>query len=221
MRHALVLLVTLSAVYVAGFAGVAVANSGSPVVRTLAQEADAVLGSLSTLSVADRRGVFAAANSEMKAELWKAHLRRFLGEHPTLTGNQKAMILEAMSLATTELFEGPGGREEGPAALRDFAERASLVFPPDLATAAFARLGPEEVPAAQPGSGPTTNLVDDPGPGGGGGTLPTCSCNVWEDYCGLMKRCVGGGCYWRNWGCGNFWTAACTGLCKLYDCGCP
>lgn len=183
------------------------------------EDAESVWSALAPMSAEERRARFEAASPALKASLWRVHIRRFLADHPDLTPQQRQLLHEAIDLAAPELFAQPleAGDRQVSARLEEFSSRARSVFTRDFGAAAFGRLGPryrgpKSTEANEGGEQPP---FDDGNPP----TMGSCDCNVWDDWCGLMYKCVGGGCYWRSWGCGTMWTKSCTGLCIIYD-GC-
>lgn len=186
-------------------------------------DAQSVWNAFATLEPEERRARFEAASPALKSGLWRVHLRAFLAEHPDLTVEQLAVVREAIELASPGLFVKPLETDDGEALakLDELSTRAKAVFPLDLGAAAFGRLGPP-----RRGQRSVRSLSGDgeepPFDDGNPPTMGGCECNVWDDWCGLMYKCVGGGCYWRSWGCGTMWTKSCTGLCVFYDnCTCP
>jgi len=176
----------------------------------LSQTYDAI----SALPIDSRRAVFRALSAEWKSELWRMHMTLYLSQHPELTGDQKSVILDAIALATPQLFEVSEDSPEWQTAARSLEllrERALEVFPHAVATEIFAQLGAPEEPDLTPASRDHVNAV---------GSFPTCSCSIVSDWCACPMQCVGGGCLWKKSGCGTFWQYACTGLCKIVDpCG--
>lgn len=148
-----------------------------------------------SLPVTDRRMAYGQLSPERKSFFWRQHLNTRLQEHPNFTKEQKDLIIEGISLATSDWFRTPRNSSEWHTEvdepLKSFEQRIKSVFPLKEGAETFAQIG--ETPAD--------------------GTTPTCSCSIVSDWCWFGTECVGGGCYWTD-GCGTFKWYGCTGLCK-------
>lgn len=172
-----------------------------------------------------RRAIMGALSPVDRSEAWRTLLRGYVTSHPELSGDQLAVINEAIDVASPEAFTLPI-----PAPLKD---RISAVFAKSnavLGTAAttelFVTMGPKEPVGAN--ALPLTQRLadrvrswrvvsaaseDDP---------VYCNCNIDIDTCDLMPdpwlqcseryTCE----FDLTWPmCGPFWSWACTGWCRV------
>jgi hypothetical protein len=185
---------------------------------------------LRALDAGERRRALEELPSGTKASLWSHHLLTALAEHPEFTGEQRAVIREALSLVTLELFElEPSDPRWGPGVdqpLRRLKQRARAVFDSRTARELFLQMGPA---APEP--------VADNAIGGRNFSLetrsrlanrrvasdsvfPDCECSVLSDWCtdwtGLgVRYCsnINSQCWFKNAGCGTLGRYACNGMC--------
>lgn len=186
---------------------------------------------VSKLTPDDQRMVFSGLAAETKERLWHDHLLEMERRHPELTSKQLAIIREAHALIDSGVFRQVRVDRQSPPdhaidlQLERLHRRAVEVLGFDLAFEALAQLGyGENMHVSLPqtdietavdayGVAFTKAETDD---------LPRRTCTTWDDWCGLMAKCEGGGCYWSTWGCGTLFARACVGMCKGYEgCGCP
>ncbi len=153
--------------------------------------------------------------AEMKADVWTLQLERFLMEHPRLTRDQRAVVSDAMELIATGLFE-VSERIDHSTTLWDttvrqpldrLQERANAVFPSDIASEVFTRIG---TGPAKPRS--KSKLISQ--------DFPPCDCSTSDPTsCGINNgNCVANGpghrCFFTD-GCGTLGASGCNGLCTL------
>lgn len=189
---------------------------------------------LRALSANERIRLFAELPSSMQSAVLAHHLLTALAEHPEFTSEQRAVIQEALSLITPELFEidpsNPQWGERVDQPLRRFKQRARAVFDSKTARELFTRLGPAE-PAhpsvdmfdrnGDPMSAPGTALRRPNHATSLDSVFPECECSVISDWCvdwsGLgVTYCSNlyANCWFRNRGCGTLLQYACNGMCR-------
>ncbi len=87
---------------------------------------------ISALPMSGRKDFYRRASSYDKGNLWRVHLALYIVKNPELTGEQKGVVLDAMSMATPELFEipkdSPAWRIKVGAPLESLTQRALEVF---------------------------------------------------------------------------------------------
>jgi hypothetical protein len=151
--------------------------------------------------MAYRKAIWEASPPTVRSRLWVTQFSRYRAAHPDLTAAQRAVLADAMKLASDEAVfaDGPAVDARVPA-LRDAALAA---FDRTEGKALFAVLGPEEKtdPAVK---------------------ADVCEC-AWEDsWC---EDPPSGGCEYAKCncqftssGCGSLWRYACNGYCKEDNC---
>ncbi|MFP5245788.1 MAG: bacteriocin fulvocin C-related protein [Thermoanaerobaculia bacterium] len=159
---------------------------------------------LSTVTMQERRELFAGMPAAMQTELWTLHLHYFLDVHPELTAAQRSVVYEALGIVASGAFDVERNtvtwaeRVGEPVAQLD--ARARPLFSPELFAEAFLELGPRSPRQ-------TENL------------WVACDCNVEMDFCCILDcptsptpncskvRCIKGS------GCGLLFLFACDGFC--------
>lgn len=161
-----------------------------------------------------RKVVYRSLTPAAKAALWRHQLGRFVEEN-NLTPAQRAIVADAMALASPDLFSvklsDPQWTTDVKPALQELEQRAKAAFPSQLALAAFGRLGPED-PVE-----PLTPIAFTPATTASGRTvhpqLPSnCTCTQESDFC--WGTCGGGVCYTTDGGCGWWWQYDCVAMCQ-------
>ncbi len=103
---------------------------------------------LAELPVAERREAFIQASAAEKSGLWRVHLALSLASRPELSSEQRDVILEAISLATPELFnitsENPLWKSQVDEPLKSLMQRALKAYPKKEAAAIFAQIGDDK-----------------------------------------------------------------------------
>lgn len=170
--------------------------------------------------ISSRSRQLSALPGATQAAIWARHLTRALAQHPEFSAAQRAVIQEALTVLTPQMFlidsEDPRWAMQVDMPLRILTQHARALFPLSLAREIFAQLGPDDAVQSmesctfdQPSQSvrrPVKRLD----------ALPDCSCSSVSDYCGLMFHCVNGGCTWTHHGCGTFFVYGCTGQCTQY-----
>lgn len=151
-----------------------------------------------------RRAIYRELPASTKSKLWSEHLHQFKMANPSLTGEQSAVLDEAMDLAAhPAYFEGSGAIVDNDR-MKDSSIRA---FGLPVATSVFATLGP---PDADPTSTESAGVMT-------GGVVTAdqrgCTCAVGDDWCNNSTHCFRTNCI-RKGGCGWFWYSTCDGLCR-------
>lgn len=146
---------------------------------------DQAYANLSALPLPARRDAFRAMTNEQRSSLWRTHLAKALNERE-LTGQQRAIIAQAVGLATPEFFAHHGSLDS--LQIKD-------MFTGKDAREIFAQLGGPEPVARR------NHVATD------------CSCSHSSDYC--STNCAGNGCVNSDYGCGTLWLFACDGLCRV------
>ena len=184
---------------------------------------------ISALPLKKRRASFRNSSANDRSGLWRTHLALFLVKRPELNEWQKAIILSAMSLCTSEYFEIRSGDSLWNTKVRDPSRvlEAQIVnaFSLEDGTKIFATLGDDADLAKSSASVflHRTNYKphSDSGPykqwtlskfGGQDVELErgSCECSTESNYCPIWKaNCSGGGCGWAQDGCGTFWSYPC------------
>jgi hypothetical protein len=201
-------------------ASVALAQSEPAVDR----DAETVYRIVSTQALSERRIVFRSVTAEMKAALWRVHLRHFLDSHPNLPEAQRAVVAQFVTAIGADLYrprtDDPYWEAMIGVPFARMQQSASAILPPDVYHEALGVLGPPEDPEpfAQ-----TLGKVRSPRNApfklqescvGCGGPPPECECNMGEDWCGWGRFCFGDNCQSDDWGCGNAWQRPCNGMCR-------
>ena len=185
---------------------------------------------LRDLSVRERAAQVRELPAAVQSDLWTKHLLTSLAEHPEFTEVQRAVIQEALSLLTPQLFaiepSDPRRAELVDQPLDRLRIRARAAFDSRVARELFTQMGPavrnvEYKPPSsrmiwggQPKLPRWTRLPV------GSNNYPTCECSVLSDWCsdwsGLGRIFCGqtGGCYFTSSGCGALFRYACNGMCR-------
>ncbi len=155
---------------------------------------------LSELSKGDRKASFNLMKAEEKASLWRVHLGLNLARHSEWTEQQRSIVLEAIAMATPELYRFPKDSKwtrlvDEP--VRLLTQKALLVFSKQEGAALFSELGFNE---------PKSNHASRPITAG-------CGCSQESDWC--SHQCVATECTVLTWGCGTFGIYACNGTCYV------
>ena len=173
----------------------------SPMSDALNREALRKYSQLSELSKVERNASFSLMTAEDKSSMWRVHFRLNLARHPEWTEKQRAIVLEAVAMATPDLYkEVPKDNTwtrlvEEP--VRLFTQRALLVFSKQEGAALFSQLGLNEQSEsnhAQPS------------------TAKSCTCSQESDWC--TYQCASTECTVLTWGCGTLGIYACNGKCS-------
>jgi len=192
-------------------------------------EAGRVYQELLSKPMRDRAKLLAQMSASMQSRVWAHHLLTALVQHPDLTTEQRAVMQEALTILTPQLFEIESSDPRWPTLvdmpLRRLHARAMAVFPDKrLAREIFAQLGPEvsSVPEDQPGSDSNLALPSEPARRDrprliSTDTFPDCTCSTDSDYCdwsGLgIYYCKHDWCVIKRVSCGTFFRHDCTGMC--------
>jgi len=160
---------------------------------------------ISTFSMPERKDVFREAVAKDKSNFWKVHLALSLATQAGLSNEQQKVILEAVTLATPELYliaqdsSEWGTKVDEP--LQSLTKRALKVFSKEVGTEIFSNLG---------GTKPSSN---------NGEIVPikasrlvTCNCSRDSDWC--YTHCGGRLCIIPDGGCGTLWAYWCDGVCQ-------
>ncbi len=145
---------------------------------------------LATFDRARRLAVFDALSPDVRASLWREHLREF-SDQPALSSSQRALVLEAASLMTPALYRSDEGARS---AMRAFWQRAEGAFAsPDLRRP-WLDLAPASVASAT------------------FARQEQCMCR-WAYECSEPTTCVWGACR-QTIGCGVGGLDFCKGFCQ-------
>jgi hypothetical protein len=100
---------------------------------------------ISALPMDKRRSAFSEASPKDRSDFVRIHLALYLARHSELNENQKQLVLDGMSLATSELYaDSPDRQAKFAEPLRQFATRIGTVFSQEEAPRIFATLGAPE-----------------------------------------------------------------------------
>lgn len=103
---------------------------------------------LAELPVPERREAFIQASAAEKSSLWRIRLALSLANRSELSGEQQDVILEAISLATPELFsitsESPQWKAQVDEPLKSLMQRALKAYPKKEAAAIFANISDDK-----------------------------------------------------------------------------
>jgi len=189
------------------------------------RDAEVMYRVVSAQTVRARRVVFRSVTSEMKAALWRVHVRHFLDSHLELSLVQRNVVTQFLTLITAELYQPRPDDPEWEAQIGvPFArmeQSASAVLSPELYREAFAVLGPLPDPdsdsdaqivstAAMLRRSPSTLQPDYCV----GCYAPDCECNLGDNWCFWGQSCFGDNCKSDSWGCGTVWQKICNGMCR-------
>jgi hypothetical protein len=155
---------------------------------------------LSKLSKGERKKRFNQAPPQEKSDLWRVQFGLNLARHPEWSEPQRSIVLEAIAIATPELYQIPKDRDwtrlvDEP--LRVFAQKALQVFSKQEGAALFSELGATETNA---------HHAQDMFAGG------NCSCARESDWC--TYNCLATDCTLITWGCGTMGLYSCDGTCN-------
>jgi hypothetical protein len=176
-------------------------------------EAEAVYKALSTLNRGERKELYASLDADLYPTLWTIHFERFSAAHPELTGEQRALIAQALDFVSSGIFDVP--RERGDWQLRvhapaaHLASEATRLLGPQLATALLSQIGgplPDDFAGARIQTDAKNTIA----------TNVTCECVSSLQDCGDPLVCVTRPtvrCTFYNH-CGPFFLDACDGLCQ-------
>src|SRR3712207_218846 len=120
------------------------ADDASACLRTAVAGPDVAtvyLKSLSHLTVAEQKVMFASMPSDLKAGVWRQKLTLFLAT-ARLTAEQRAFIVDSMALLRAELYDEGGSNAELSRSVSSIKGNAIRLFGHDRAVALFAELGP-------------------------------------------------------------------------------
>jgi hypothetical protein len=168
-----------------------------------------------------RRAIMSALTPADRSDAWRLHFRRYLEAHPELTAPQRAVIEEAIAIATPEAFSGAGTatRERISALFNQAREQLGK----ETANTLFVSLGsPQSVRA---GVLPLRQRIADRVRSWrvANASDPDCNCNtdidtctVWPESdwleCSEMYSCN----FDVKWPmCGPLWSWACNGWCRV------
>jgi hypothetical protein len=154
----------------------------------------ASLSAISAVPLVYRRAIYSRLTEQEQIGLWRAHLTRE-SERTPMSAAQRAFL----SVASDSLEIWFSADSAARVTLSDrMRPRAKDLFGDQLATALFAKLGPDD-PVSP--SAPASNAL-----------APNCSCATADDWCGGSNHCTSGGCT-TGGSCGWFWQKPCNGLC--------
>ena len=145
--------------------------------------------------------MFDKFSAQDKSELWHVHFALSLAQHSEWTEQQRALVLEASSMASPELYQTPKDakwREAVDEPARVLMQKALIAFNKREAAALFAELGGKEPLSHHPKPRPSET--------------PPCSCSHDSDWC-VSYDCYSNNCKSTSSGCGTLWLYPCTGLC--------
>jgi hypothetical protein len=151
-----------------------------------------------------RRAILAELPAEVRSELWRAHLERYLAEHPDLDVRQSAVIRQAIHLTENpDLFS-----------LSQTDRRwTSAVGKPLLALELATRkaFSPEEAKVILTGLALTGEDERQKNIPLGG----LCECSIYSDWCSAYWNCApyAEPCTYLPFGCGTFGAWECNGTC--------
>jgi hypothetical protein len=165
------------------------------------QDSDALrkYSDLSELSKADRKVSFSLMSAEDKSSVWRVQFGLYLARHPEWTEQQRAIVLEAITMVSPELYKIPRDsnwtrRVDEP--LRLLTQKALFVFTKQEGAALFSELGPTEQPKLNHAQR----------------TPRGCECSQESDWCG-QYQCITTECTVLIYGCGTVGIYACNGKC--------
>ncbi len=171
-----------------------------------------------------RRAIMGALSPADRSEAWRGYFRSYIAAHPSLSGDQVAVIEDAIEVASPDAFAAPVSAAHKAEIARVF-DKTEAVLGKAAATELFITLGPKTLTRANPL--PITQQLadrvrswrvvsaaeDDP---------VVCNCNIEIDTCDIMPdpwlecselyTCE----FDLTWPmCGPFYCWACTGWCKV------
>jgi hypothetical protein len=168
-----------------------------------------------------RRAIMGELDPAERSSAWRLQFSRYLSTHPSLTEAQRAVVQEAIAMATPDVF-APPVRPELREKVQDVFKRATSLLGPKDAGELFVTMGPRtgQVVNALPLRERIANQIRS------WRTVSAdsadCNCNIEIDTCDLVPdpwlqcselyTCN----FDLNWPmCGPFWSWACTGWCKM------
>lgn len=169
-----------------------------------------------------RRAIMGELDGEARATVWRSHFQRYLDEHPSLTPEQRAVVQDAIALASANAFVPPVAPEVRERISSVF-NRALVALGKDASNDLFVTLGPKQLRVAS--ALPLTQRLADSVRSWrvASADAPDCNCNVDIDTCDFLDpdpwlRCSEQ--YTCNFDldwpmCGPLWSWACTGWCKI------
>ena len=154
---------------------------------------------LSELTKGDRKASFKLMSTEDKSSMWRVHLGLNLARHPEWTDQQRAIVLEALSMVTPRLYKTSKDDRNWTRLVdepvRLLTQKALAFFTKEEGAALFAELGFSEQLKLNHPQRPRN-----------------CACSQESDWCG--NQCVSSQCTILTWGCGTLGIYACTGHCN-------
>ena len=168
-----------------------------------------------------RRAIMSALTPADRSEAWRAHFRRYLSAHPELTAPQRAVIADAIAIATPEALGRPDAGTR--ARISALFNHARDVLGNDTANTLFVSLGtPQSVRAdILPLRQRIADQVRSWRVANASG--PDCNCNTDVDTCTVWPESQWLECSERyacefdlSWPmCGPLWSWACNGWCRV------
>lgn len=180
------------------------------------RDAQTVYRMLSSRSLSERRVVFRNVTPEMRAALWRVHVRHFLDSHPELTPAQHTVIAQFLTLFSAELYRAHTDDPEWDAMFgvpfERMKESASAILTHELFHEALDVLGPLPAESAPALTGVRTASMHLEPDFCVGCYAPDCECNLGSDWC-FGGTCSADNCKGDSWGCGTGWQKPCNGMC--------
>ena len=169
-----------------------------------------------------RRSILKALDPQDRAEVWQAHVQRYLARERSLTQPQVAVLQRALELLSPEAFMPPLAPDHA-AGITTMFEDAVALLGPKAANELFVTLGPSRV-SWRASALPWTQQLGDRVRAWrvAEAELPDCNCNIeidtcdisWDPWlqCSELYSCN----FDLNWPmCGPLFSWACTGWCKI------
>lgn len=181
---------------------------------------------LRSIKARERAELVRQMSPSMQADIWAHHFLTTLVEHPEFTAEQQAVIQEALSLLTPELFEidpsHPQWAEQVDKPLRALKERAKAAFADRaFAKAVFMQLGPDPEPGVEDRTKLSGSFFSSLRPRqtrAQSEGFPLCTCSRVSDWCNYdfwdADECVPSWCTWTPSGCGTLFNYRCDGFCR-------
>jgi hypothetical protein len=190
-----------------------------------------VYAMISESSPAEAKEIYQTLSIDLKADLWLLQIEQFLQGNPTLTLQQRAIVMEAVGLLATGVIRDGARDVATQEQIADLASRADAVFTRSQ-RALFGQLGSAAVAfASNPFQG--SSEAEIPSTASRSlrtlavptkiGSNVTCECNTdpSQDFCyetptSPSNKCrfSPGACTRTTCCCGWFWQEACNGLCN-------
>jgi len=159
-------------------------------------------------------------SADLRADLWIYHMQRYLLTHPTLSAEERALVLEGIGMVAAGLIDfgsKPEATKQTRAILDGFAERSRAIMPADHFAEAFVSLGREALPA-HTGEHKRSTLMPSRIVPLCVSCTPDCECATASDWCNGITNpdnvCTAGSCITIFQSCGTFWQYDCYGICK-------